>query len=126
MNAPLIELASLATAILLPSLVLRYLRPVLQGVLADLCPSPRAQEFWWRVVHVLGVSGSLLLVMLFVSRPDDTHDLMSVMRQTLAFSAGGIFFSVAMVARRIDHAVKADAIEAAYQAQMASNQARRP
>ena len=73
---------------------------------AGTCASPRAQEFWWRVVHVLGVSGSLLLVMLFVSRPDGTHDLMSVMRQTLAFSAGRIFFSVAMVARRIDHAVK--------------------
>ena len=64
MNATLIELASLATAILLPSLVLRYLRPVLQGVLGELCPSPRAHEFWWRVVHVLGVSGSLLLVIL--------------------------------------------------------------
>jgi ABC-type Fe3+-hydroxamate transport system substrate-binding protein len=72
------------------------------------------------------VSGSLLLVMLFVDRPSEGHDLMSVMRQTLAYSAGGIFMSVALVARRVDRAVKAEAVEAAYQAQLASATARHP
>ncbi len=108
---------SLAVAVMLPVIVLRYVSNALRTLLTDVCGNANAADFWLRCIHVLAISGSVILVVAFVPAYDGVQWL-QVIRRTLILTAVGIFLAVALVARSIwSHAVK-PAVEAARAAQL--------
>lgn len=98
------ELTILLLCILLSALLtaasLHYLSATLSTLLATACGSPEAAAFWLRCIHILALSGSLMLVVLFVPAYDGVHWL-PVVRSVLGWTAAGIFLSVALVANAI-------------------------
>jgi hypothetical protein len=84
-----------------PWLALRYLRRILLQVISLLCPAPGSADFWWRVVNVLALSGSILLVLSFGYGGEREIGLNELLRRTLWLVTLAVFFSVALVASRI-------------------------
>ncbi len=114
---PQILLLSLSVAVTLPIIVLRYVSHALRALLTDVCGNDTAADFWLRCIHVLAISGSVILVVAFVPTYDGVQWL-QVIRRTLILTALGIFLAVALVARSIwSHAVK-PAIQAARASQL--------
>ncbi|SEL67072.1 hypothetical protein SAMN05216359_11390 [Roseateles sp. YR242] len=103
-------LLSLLIAAIVPRLALRYLQPILMQVLHRLCevtspPLPGQEkeansgpEFWWRVLNVLAISGSMLLVLTFGYSDGSMVTLNDFLRRTLWLVTLGVFLSVSMVA----------------------------
>ena len=91
---------SLLIAIAGPVLALRYLRSILLQVITLLCPSSGSAEFWWRVVNVLALCGSLLLMLVF-GPGDDVHSASELLRRSLLLVTIAVFFSVALVTSRV-------------------------
>jgi len=83
-----------------PLLALRYLRSILLQVITLLCPSSGSAEFWWRVVNVLALCGSLLLMLAF-GPGAEVHDLSAILRRSLMLVTLAVFVSVAFVTSRI-------------------------
>jgi|GEM_PF-584834 len=104
---------SLLIAGLVPRLTLRYLQPILMQVLHRLCEATRAPgqdateasnsgpEFWWRVLNVLAISGSMLLVLTFGYSDGSLVSLGDFLRRTLWLVTMGVFLSVSVVAWQI-------------------------
>ncbi len=109
---------SLLIAVIVPRLALRYLQPILMPTLRRLCEQSRAgtgdaatephsaeahsgAEFWWRVLNVLAISGSLLLVLTFGYSDGWAVSLNDFLRRTLWLVTMGVFLSVAAVASQI-------------------------
>ncbi|MET0519361.1 MAG: hypothetical protein ABW005_11075 [Burkholderiaceae bacterium] len=84
-----------------PLLALHYLRRNLLQVIGLLCPAPGSAEFWWRVVNVLALSGSVLLVLSFGYGGEHEVGLSELLRRTLWLVTLAVFLSVALVASRI-------------------------
>lgn len=103
---------SISVAIILPLIALHYLSQVLHAVLMGLCGGGNAADFWLRCIHILAVSGSLVLVITCVPTYDGVHWL-TVIRSVLIWTSAGIFLAVAIVAKSVwNNAVK-PAIDAA-------------
>lgn len=100
---------NLLIALVLPPLVVvavvAYLRPVLGAVLTELCGSPDGAEFWLRCLLLLATSASWVATLAFGATDGDFEHML---RRQLLLVAGGVFVSVAWVARgvwrRIDRA----------------------
>ncbi len=102
---------SISVAIIFPLIALRYLSQVLHSLLMDVCGSNNAADFWLRCIHILAVTGSLVLVIACVPTYDGVHWL-TVIRSVLIWTSAGIFLAVALVAKSVwSNAVK-PAIEA--------------
>jgi hypothetical protein len=93
-------LSSLLVAFFGPLLVLRYLRNILCRVIDLLCPAPGSSEFWWRVIVVMALTGSVLLTLMFGSN-DETIGIADFLRHTLLLTTLAIFGSVAFIVSRI-------------------------
>ena len=93
-------LSSLLVAFFVPLLVLRYLRNILCRVIDLLCPAPGSSEFWWRVIVVMALTGSVLLTLMFGSN-DETMGAVDFLRHTLLLTTLAIFGSVAFIVSRI-------------------------
>jgi hypothetical protein len=91
---------SLLIAIAGPVLALRYLRKILLDVITLLCPSSGSAEFWWRVINVLALCGSLLLMLVF-GPGDDAHTVNELLRRSLLLVTIAVFFSIALVTSRV-------------------------
>jgi len=91
---------TLLIAIAGPLVALRYLRSILVQVITLLCPSSGSAEFWWRVVNVLALCGSLLLMLVF-GPGNDVHDVSELLRRSLMLVTLAVFVSVAFVTSRI-------------------------
>ena len=92
--------AALLIAIVGPVLALRYLRSILLQVITLLCPSSGSAEFWWRVINVLALCGSLLLMLVF-GPGDETMSFSGLLRRSLLLVTLAVFVSVAIVSSRI-------------------------
>ncbi len=96
----------IAVAVILPLVVLRYLSPALRALLTDVCGSSTPADFWLRCIHILAISGSIILVVALVPAHEGVSWL-QVTRSALIWAAAGIFLAVALVARSIwSNAVK--------------------
>jgi len=93
-------LSSLLIAFFGPLLVLRYLRNILCRVIDLLCPAPGSSEFWWRVIVVMALTGSVLLTLMFGSNYE-TIGFLDFLRHTLLLTTLAIFGSVAFIVSRI-------------------------
>jgi len=91
---------SLLIAIAGPVLALRYLRSILLHVITVLCPSSGGAEFWWRVINVLALCGSLLLMLVF-GPGNEVHSADELLRRSLLLVTLAVFVSVALVTSRI-------------------------
>lgn len=110
-------LLSLLIAAIVPRMALRYLQPILMQVLHRMCeitsPPPAdlsadslkatnsGPEFWWRVLNVLAISGSVLLVLTFGYNDGYMVTLNDFLRRTLWLVTMGVFLSVSVVALQI-------------------------
>ena len=95
-----ILLLSLFVSLFFPLLVLGYLRKVLHSLLAGVCGSNDAADFWFRCVQILAVSGSVILVIGLVPSHSGVNWL-QVIRSTLIWTSIGIFAAVAIVANSV-------------------------
>ena len=91
-------LLGLTLALAGPWFALAYLRAYLLRVLRSLCHDQDGALFWWRVLQVQAVAGSLLLML--VCGASDTN-WVDWLRRDLAVTAVATFVSVGLVARRI-------------------------
>ena len=101
---------SLFVSIVLPLLVLSYLRKVLYSIMTSVCGQADAADFWYRCVLILAVTGSVVLVIGFVPTHAGASWLL-VIRSTLILTAAGIFVAVAIVAKSIWSTVVKPAIK---------------
>lgn len=96
------EVLNLAVALILPPVVVvavvGYLRPVLRAVLTELCGSAGAAEFWLRCALSLAMSASWVLTLAFGGAGGE---LVDILRRQLLLVAGGVFVSVAWIARGV-------------------------
>ncbi|UXH80180.1 hypothetical protein [Roseateles amylovorans] len=104
---------SLLIAVIVPRLALRYLQPILMPTLQRMCEQTRSPgephaadansgpEFWWRVLNVLAISGSMLLVLTFGYNDGWAVSLNDFLRRTLWLVTMGVFISVGTVASQI-------------------------
>lgn len=100
MNLPLF-LLSIVIAIIVPIIAVRYLRPILVRVLARLChDEPNGAEFWVRSAYLLAASGTLILMLLF-GNFSEKASLLDALHRALLLVCGGVFISVATIARHI-------------------------
>ncbi|MBV8379265.1 MAG: hypothetical protein JO369_00680 [Paucibacter sp.] len=103
---------TLAIAIAGPLFALRYLRSILLHVITVLCPASGGAEFWWRVLNVLALCGSLLLMLVF-GPGSDVHDFSELLRRSLMLVTLAVFVSVAFVTSRIWRGVERQLASAA-------------
>lgn len=93
-------LATVLIALLGPLAAVRYLRPILVHVLRTLCEDGSAAEFWVRCAYLLALSGSLMLTLAFGDfRPGVAPA--EALRHSLLLMCGGVFASVALIARGV-------------------------
>lgn len=101
MYNPSLFAAAMLLALAGPLLALRYLRPILMRVLGQLCnASDSAAEFWMRSAYLLAASGSGILMLIWGNFSADA-DPVQVLRQSLLLVLGGVFLSVALIARNV-------------------------
>lgn len=100
MNTLLLFASSLALAISLPIVAVRYLEPILVKVLRGLCDAEGGAEFWIRSAYLLAVSGTVVLQLSF-GRFDDGVDPVDLLRRTLWLVLAGVFITVAFIASRV-------------------------
>lgn len=100
MNTLLPFVCSLALALSLPVVAVRYLEPILVKVLRGLCDAEGGAEFWIRSAYLLAVSGTLVLQLSF-GRFDAGDDPVDVLRRTLWLALAGVFVTVAFIASRV-------------------------
>lgn len=108
-------LVTLGIAIAGPLLAMRYLRPILLHVLARLCADEQdgadsasgqlAADFWVRAAYLLAISGTAVLVLMWGDF--GSADPVQALRRSLLLVAGGVFFSVAFIARNVWNQVMA-------------------
>lgn len=106
-------LVTLCIAIAGPLLAMRYLRAILLHVLARLRADERegadsasgqlAADFWVRAACLLAISDTAVLVLLWGDF--GSADPVQSLRGSLLLVAGGVFFSVAFIARNVWHQV---------------------
>jgi hypothetical protein len=90
----------IAIALMGPVITLRYLKSIVMRVIDLLCAAPGSSEFWWRIVTVLAVTGSLLLT-LWLDFGNDDAGILDFLRRSLLLTTLSIFVSVSIVASRI-------------------------
>lgn len=100
---------SLFVSVVLPLLVMGYLRNVLYRIMGTVCGNADAADFWFRCLQILAISGSVVLVIGFVPNYSGVNWL-QVIRSTLILTSIGIFAAVAIVARSIWNSVVKPAI----------------
>jgi magnesium-transporting ATPase (P-type) len=100
---------SLFVSVVLPLLVMSYLRNVLYRIMGTVCGNVDAADFWFRCLQILAISGSVVLVIGFVPNYSGVNWL-QVIRSTLILTSMGIFAAVTIVARSIWNSVVKPAI----------------
>ncbi|RMX01731.1 hypothetical protein EBQ25_03500 [Allofranklinella schreckenbergeri] len=93
-------LANVLIALLGPLAAVHYLRPILVHVLRTLCEDGSAAEFWVRCAYLLALSGSLMLALAFGDFRASAAPA-EALRHSLLLMCGGVFVSVALIARGV-------------------------
>ena len=99
MNAFILFVINLALTLSVVSLAMYYLRHTTRRVIAELCNTDAAAEFWLRSTDVLAYSGAVFLVLMFGEY--DTSDWVDSLRLTLILTLLGLFVTVIVAANNI-------------------------
>jgi hypothetical protein len=99
MNAFSLFVINLVLTLGVVSVAMYYLRHTTRRVIADLCRTEAAAEFWLRSTDVLAYSGALFLVLMFGDY--DASDWVDSLRVTLVLTLVGLFVTVIVAANSI-------------------------
>ncbi|MCL2589883.1 MAG: hypothetical protein FWD67_03120 [Betaproteobacteria bacterium] len=100
----ILSLTQVAMPIIASLVAATYLHEVIQRLLADLCGTEDRARFWTRCSVVAMFAAPLMLVLLVTDIPNTYTGIeaagytMRVLRQTLAWTAGGILAAVGVIA----------------------------
>lgn len=106
-----LSLLQLALPIAVSLAVAAYLRDVTQRLLVDLCGTEDRARFWARCSVIAMVAVPLMLVLLVADIPHEcttaevAECVMHVIRQALAWTAGGILAAVGVIARAVERRI---------------------
>ncbi|MCL2021562.1 MAG: hypothetical protein FWG81_05580 [Betaproteobacteria bacterium] len=101
MFANVLPFLQLALPIIFSLIAAIYLSGVIQRLLTDMCGTEDRARFWTRCAVVTMLAVPLMLVLLAIESPYDcetTRCAVRALRQTLAWTAGGILAAVSVVA----------------------------
>lgn len=93
-------LLSLLIAVVGPLLAISYLKPILIKVLQSLCNAEGGAEFWLRSAYVLGVCGTLLLMLTFGDFREGAS-VVDTLRRALWLVFAGVFVSVGIISHQV-------------------------
>lgn len=97
------SLFQLAMPTIVSLIAASYLHEVTQPLLRDLCGTENRARFWSRCIVVVILTVPLMLVLLVTEVPkyntsESTGYAMLILRQTMAWTAGGILAAVGIIA----------------------------